>query len=97
MSAILLGPDMTIYNAAALREQLAAAVTEGALIELDLADVAEIDSSGLQLLLAARKSARARGATLRLVRRSAAVDDALALLALDTLFAAPAPTEGGQA
>jgi len=86
MSAIVMEEEMTIYRAAELRLLLADAVAGGGEIELDLSGVAEIDCSGIQLLLAARKSAQERGAVLRLSGHSPAVIEAFELLDLMAHF-----------
>jgi len=69
--------NMTIYNAAALKPVVLAAVLDSDNPEIDLSSVNEIDSSGLQLLLLARREATARGRTLRLVGAGAAVSEVL--------------------
>jgi len=82
--------ELTIYRAAelwdALKAQLAD-VPEAACLEIDLSAVSEMDSAGVQLLLATKKSARASGRELRLAGRSAAVDEVLGTLRLDAHFA----------
>ena len=62
--ALALGPELTISQAAAVRDALVDALcaTAGDL-QLDLGAVAEIDSAGVQLLLATRRSVAERGAT----------------------------------
>lgn len=65
---------------------------------LDLSQVTEIDTAGLQLLLVARSAAAARGQTLRLVEPSAPVCEALALCRLyDAFDRAPDPASGTKA
>jgi anti-anti-sigma factor len=70
---------LTIYEAAEAREALLALVDGAGAVELDLADVGEIDSAGLQLLLA---TARTVGAGFSLKRPGAAVVEAIELLGL---------------
>ncbi len=68
--------ELTIYRAAELRTCLQSAlagVAAGGALELNLAGVTEMDSAGVQLLMAARKSARAVQSELRLVAHSPAV------------------------
>lgn len=60
-----LAGDWTIYRAAELHALLRERIDGGA-DRLDLSGVGEFDSSGLQLLLAARRSAAAAGRELRL-------------------------------
>ena len=82
--------ELTIYRAAelceALKGALAGAPDRGAL-EVDLSAVTEMDSAGVQLLMAARKSARAAGRELRLANASRAVAEVFAILRLDAHFA----------
>jgi anti-anti-sigma factor len=54
--------EMTIYSAAALAQRIAAAVAAATgEVRLDLSQVTDIDTAGLQLLLMARKLARPHG------------------------------------
>lgn len=82
MNRLPMPEEMTIYCAAELHQQLSGAVVAGAEVELALGGVAEIDSCGVQLLLAARRSAAEMGAVLRLSDASAAVREAFGLLSL---------------
>jgi len=88
-SLLRIDGELTIYRAtelaAAMRTALAG-VADGDMLELDLSGVTEMDSAGVQLLLAARRSAIESGRALGLTARSAAVDDVLAILHLTALF-----------
>ncbi|MCE2657518.1 MAG: STAS domain-containing protein [Rubrivivax sp.] len=82
-----MGPELTIAQAADSRAQLLSAMPD--LVRdarLDMADVTEFDSSGIQLLLALRNSLAAQGQTLYLMRPSAVVRDALATFGLTEQF-----------
>lgn len=81
--------EMTIYHAAELREALLAHVPASGSLALDLSAVDEIDSSGVQLLLAFERSARVCGAGLHLAAPSDAVAAALRELGLAAQFAIP--------
>jgi len=82
--------DMTVYNAAAQKEQLLEELRNNADPgRVDLKQVAEIDTAGVQLLLLAKRCATERGHELRLVRHSAAVVDVLQLLDLAAHFGDP--------
>ncbi len=85
-SPLALPADLTVGAAASvhalLRERLAA-VAEGGRLEVDLGAVTEIDTSGLQLLLAARREATRRGLTLDLVGPGESVLRLVQLLRLD--------------
>jgi len=80
--SVRLDGALTIYEAAEVREQLLALVDGAVAVELDLADVGEIDSAGAQLVLALARTLAARDAGLRVTRTSAAVGEALNLLGL---------------
>lgn len=43
--------EMTIYQAAALKESIIASTSGKQVVELDLTDVTELDTAGLQLIL----------------------------------------------
>lgn len=85
--ALPLGPELTIAFAAACRDTLvdALATTPGDLA-LDLGEVTDFDSSGVQLLLATQRSLAARGDALCITAASAAVRDALTLFGLGGLL-----------
>jgi len=80
--------EMTIYSAAALAQAITAAIT-GATggPRLDLSQVTEIDTAGLQILLLARRLARPRGG-LTLLAPSPRVQALLRLCGLEDLVAA---------
>ena len=49
--------DMTIYHALDLKQRLMGALEANANLELDLAQVSEIDTAGLQLLILTKREA----------------------------------------
>lgn len=69
--------EMTIYRAAELKHVLLAPLAAGTGLDLDLAQVTELDTAGIQLLLLARHEAQRRGLTLRVRRASVPVRAAL--------------------
>ena len=82
--------EFTIYRAAELCEVFKTAlgaVAEAGELDVDLCEVSEMDSAGLQLLLATKKSARAANRELRLTGASAAVTEVLRTLRLEAHFA----------
>lgn len=85
-TALALAGELTIYTAAATLERLNEFLRDRETCELDLSEVTEIDSAGLQLLLWARRTSAERGARFRLVGRSEAIEDVIALLQLEPLF-----------
>jgi anti-sigma B factor antagonist len=89
------GAELTIVNAAALQADWLAALAEaegangadGAeALALDMSAVTEIDSAGVQLLLALRASLAARGQALRLHAPGGMVLEALRTLGLQASF-----------
>lgn len=86
-SPLALGGEWTIAQAAALHEQLRDALAAGQL-HWDLGTVTECDSAGVQLLLAARRSAQAQGAPLVIDPASPAVRSSLQRYGLDHLLTA---------
>lgn len=81
--------EMTIYRAAELKDVLLQALQAPRPLEVDLAEVTDIDSAGVQLLMMAKQAARAQGTDLRLVRHSPAVLDVFELLDLAGHFGDP--------
>jgi anti-anti-sigma factor len=81
--SLVIDPDLTIGQATSTKDQLMQALADGrAHLSLDLSAVAEFDSSGVQLLLATRRSLAERGGELVLTATSPAVREALALFNL---------------
>jgi anti-sigma B factor antagonist len=74
--------ELTIYRAQELKQTLLDALEAHTELELDLSQVSELDSAGLQLLLFAKQSASARRVALTLVEPSPAVREVFALLQL---------------
>lgn len=78
-----MGSEVTIAQAAQWREQLLAWLSDGRTsLALDLSEVADFDSAGVQLILATRRSLAERGGTLSLRAASATVADALRVFGL---------------
>lgn len=88
-SMLHIAGDMTIYRAAELKPALLAALEQASVLEINLADVTEIDTAGIQLLMLAKKAALDRQSELRLVAHSPAVLDAFELLNLASYFGDP--------
>jgi anti-sigma B factor antagonist len=82
--------ELTIYTAAETREKFAALLQTEQPIEIDLSQVSEIDTAGLQLLLLARREASAREKTLTFTDPSAAVQSCWQLCNFETAHVAPA-------
>lgn len=98
-TTLVLAGELTIAQAATQREALLAALAGcDAVLTLELSGVEAFDSSGVQLLLAARRSIAERGGTLGLQACSPPVMEALRVYGLHDLFgfdpAHAAPAEG---
>ena len=74
--------ELTIYTAAELRQQLLDALATGQEVDVDLSQVSEIDSAGMQLMVAAKREAAGRNQLLHFTNHSQAVFDVLELCKL---------------
>lgn len=79
------GP-MTIYEAVDHKRVLLAALADGDGLEIDLSEVDEMDTAGLQLLLLARREAVRAGKAAVLVASSAAAQEVLVRYQLTSHF-----------
>ncbi len=87
--SIALSGAVDIYGAESLRAALYDALQRHAAIDLDMSAVEELDSAGLQVLMAAKTAAVAAKGTLRMHAHSPAVLDVLALCRLQGFFGDP--------
>ena len=71
--------ELSIFTAATLRQQLLDALETQPEVEVDLSEVSEMDSAGMQLMVAAKREAANRNKPLRFTGHSAAVFDVLEL------------------
>lgn len=78
--------EMTIYTAAELKQRLVGALNAGGDLEIDLSDVSEIDSAGLQLLILAKREGTRRNKNVGLTGHSAAVIECLDLCNITAEF-----------
>ena len=86
--------EMTIYNAAELKEELMPLITDERELEIDLADITEIDSAGLQVLMLAKKERSQQGQALTLTNHSPSVLDVFELMDLVSYFKDPVLLSG---
>lgn len=71
---IVVAGEITIYDASEFKEKLDSILKESfTAIEIDLSKITKMDTSGLQILLALKKEAKAKDLFVRLVRHSHAV------------------------
>lgn len=89
-AALALEGELGIFRAAELLPAIVAALDGPSPVVFDLSRVTEIDTAGLQLLVFARREARARGRTLELVAPSEAVADLFGMVGLAPASGAPA-------
>lgn len=81
--------NLTIYNAALMKDQLLEALQTCDELELDLSHVAEIDSAGFQLLVMIKRESVRQHKPIRLVEHSAAVRRVLDLYNMAGYFGDP--------
>jgi len=81
--------ELCIYTVASERAQLLDALDHGTDVEVDLSEVSEMDSAGMQLLVAAKREAALRNKTLRFSGHSPAVFDVLELCRLSAHLGDP--------
>jgi anti-anti-sigma factor len=80
--------EMTIYTAADLQPQLLDALVTGAELEVDLSQVSELDTAGVQQLLLAAREATRLGKALRLLAPNAVTREVLELYRLEASLGA---------
>lgn len=88
--------ELSIFTAAGLRQQLLDALDGGSEMEVDLSGVSEMDSAGIQLMVAAKREASARNLPLRFTGHSPAVIDILGLCNLAGHLGDPIPPNPGR-
>lgn len=86
---LVLTEDMTIYHAQEQKQQLMAALESGHGLELDLSQVAEIDTAGLQLLILAKREAARLDKAMAIIAHSPAVRQTLDFCQLTAFFGDP--------
>lgn len=86
---ISIAQDMTIYNAAELKQLMTDALSVHETLEIDFSGVAEIDTSGVQLLILLKREALRLGRTVRFVAHSAAVREVIDFFNLGAGFGDP--------
>ena len=78
--------EMTIYTAAEQKITLVEALESTENLSLDLNEVTEIDSAGMQLLILMKKAALKEGKSFEFVAKSDAVSEVMELLNLSGFF-----------
>ena len=92
MSAIhrlAIAEDLTIYHVLELKQRLMAALDENDCLELDLSQVGEVDTAGLQVLIFAKQEAGRLNKALAIVAHSPAVQHIIDFCNLTAFFGDP--------
>lgn len=86
---LTLGGELSIYEAAALKDALLAKLWANEALDIDLAEVIELDSAGVQIMLLLHREAKAAGKRLHWHRHSPAASRVLNLLNLSSTLGEP--------
>lgn len=89
--------DLTVYHTLAQKNTLLDALKGASTLELDLAQVGEIDTAGLQLLLLVKREAARAGKEVRLTGHSPAVRELIEFAHLAAHFGDPMVITAGEA
>ncbi len=81
--------ECNIYRAEELKQSLTEPLHLGVRLVVDLSMVSELDTCGLQLLMLAKRTAKAVGAELQLIGHSPAVVEVFELLNMAAFFGDP--------
>jgi anti-sigma B factor antagonist len=86
---LTLNGDLTIYDAVEIKQRLIDGVRTGAVLELDLTHVKEMDTAGFQLLALAKRESQKFDHALRIVGHSPAVREVIEFLNMVAFFGDP--------
>lgn len=81
--------DLTIYHVAELKPRLIEGIRSGSVLELDLSQVGEMDTAGLQLLALAKRESRKLDHALYIVGHSPAVREGIEFFNMAAFFGDP--------
>lgn len=81
--------DMTIYEAGEIKDLFANALVEDKNINVNLSNVSEIDSAGLQLMVSLKKEAEEKEKAVQFASHSTAVIGLLDLYGMTSYFGDP--------
>lgn len=88
-ATIVLEGELNIYNVARIKLELQNSMKEDSDLWVDLSQVSEVDTSGLQLLLAAHIAMNKAGKKLQLINPSEAVQEYASRCNFSLSFAVP--------
>ena len=86
---IVIGEDMTNYNAFSQKQTLTDALAATDKLEIDLSGVGEIDTAGFQLLMLVKKEAQRLGKQAHIVAHSEAVRELIDFYHMAAEFSDP--------
>lgn len=89
--------DMTIYTALDLKQELVPCLERAPRLDVDLSQVNEMDTAGLQLLLLLKRETTGRGTSLLLTGHSQAVTEVIDTFNLGGFFGDPMVLRNGKA
>lgn len=75
VNRVAVSHDLTIYHAETLKKELLDQLARSQVLELDLSRVADIDTSGIQLLMLAKRESAKQQREMRIVAHSPAVSE----------------------
>jgi len=78
--------DMTIFNAAELKNELLSDMGDCSSLEVDLSQVGEMDTSGFQLLFMMKREAALRNRDFKIASHSQATEAVIALYNMSDYF-----------
>jgi anti-anti-sigma factor len=81
--------EMSIYNAAELKPRLLTCLQDAESLAIDLSEISELDTAGLQLLWLCQQEAALTGKIFTITATSTAAMESIALLRLEPLFNLP--------
>ena len=81
--------EVTIFTAAETKARLLEPLSRCPQVDVDLSQVSELDSAGLQLMILAKREAAVLGKNIRFVAHSPAVVDVLELCGMMSYFGDP--------
>jgi anti-anti-sigma factor len=83
---VILAGEMTVYAAANIMNKLIAAIDSAENVEIDLSQISEIDTTGAQLLILAKRHAERTDKQLQLVSYSPSVRELIDVYRLGAFF-----------
>ena len=86
---VTLAGELTIYTVDEFKKKLLTSQQDCQQMEINLSQVEELDTAGVQLLVLLKREARQAGKTLTLVCHSAAILEVMELLKLEVYFGDP--------